>query len=225
MSGQELDVRPLPKPGKHPAIFAAYDALAVGESFVLVNDHDPRHLRDEFETEHPGGHGWEYEDKVPGEWRVRISKLASTSLPRVLTRVSPAASPDTSGPSVATSASAAPSTSVAPSTSAAASPDASGAVWKLRMRDRDLDSNIIQLLPHAAIDPHIGPDLDVLVHILDGDGQLTAELGPVALTPGALVWLPRRSLRGFAAGPHGLRYLTVHQRRKALVLEPPSARP
>ena len=35
-----------------------------------------------------------------------------------------------------------------------------------------------------------------------------------------LVWLPRRSLREFTAGPDGLTYLTVHQRRQALTLTP-----
>ncbi|MCX0273709.1 DUF2249 domain-containing protein [Nocardia zapadnayensis] len=47
------------KPDKHPAIFARFDALAAGESFVLVNNHYPRHLHDEFEVEHSGGFGWE----------------------------------------------------------------------------------------------------------------------------------------------------------------------
>lgn len=75
---QQLDVRPLRKPDKHPRIFAAFDDLAVGESFVLVNNHDPRHLRQEFDLEHPGGYGWEYLDKGPAAWRIRISKLAST---------------------------------------------------------------------------------------------------------------------------------------------------
>lgn len=84
MPGQELDVRPLSKPGKHPAIFQAYDALPVGGSFVLVSNHAPARLRDEFDTEHPGGYGWDYLGQGPGEWRIRISKLASTSLPRIL---------------------------------------------------------------------------------------------------------------------------------------------
>ena len=53
MPDQELDVRPLPKPDKHPRIFELFGALAVGESFVLVSNHDPNHLRREFETEHP----------------------------------------------------------------------------------------------------------------------------------------------------------------------------
>ncbi|WP_440098926.1 DUF2249 domain-containing protein [Streptosporangium sp. H16] len=89
MNDQELDVRPLRKPDKHPTIFATYEALAVGDSLVLVNNHDPRHLRDEFDAEHPGGYGWDYLDKGPEAWRIRITKLASTPPPRV---------PDGTGP-------------------------------------------------------------------------------------------------------------------------------
>jgi uncharacterized protein (DUF2249 family) len=53
MSDDELDVRPLGKLDKHPRVFATYDSLAVGESFVLINNHDPKHLRDEFDTDEP----------------------------------------------------------------------------------------------------------------------------------------------------------------------------
>jgi uncharacterized protein (DUF2249 family)/quercetin dioxygenase-like cupin family protein len=191
---QELDVRPLPKPQKHPTIFATYAALPVGGAFVLVNDHDPKHLRDEFETDHPGSHGWEYLKREPRDWRIRISKLASTPLPRVLTHTDEHAA-------------------------ASAAPDVTGAVWKLQVRDRDLDSNIIALPPGGGIDAHTGPDLDVLIHVLAGAGQLETELGSVELTAGALLLLPRRSRRQITAGPEGLRYLTVHQRRQALVLD------
>lgn len=193
MADHELDVRPLPKPGKHPAIFAQYDALGVGESFVLVNDHDPQHLRDEFEVEHPGGYGWEYLARERGGYRIRITKLAATPLPRVLADVAAVSASDG---------------------------DATGAVWKLRMRERDLDSNVIALPPGATIGAHTGPDVDVLIYVLAGSGELATELDShtVALRGGALVWLPRRSLRQFTAGPDGLRYLTVHQRRQALTL-------
>lgn len=71
---QELDVRPLRKPDKHPAIFATYRTLLAGEWFVLVNDHDPKHLRDEFETEY-GSFGWEYLTREPRNWRIKITKL------------------------------------------------------------------------------------------------------------------------------------------------------
>lgn len=191
----ELDVRPLPKPEKHPAIFRSYDALAVGESFVLVNNHDPKHLRAEFESDLPGSYGWDYLERGP-EWRIRISKLAATPLPRVVGDT--ATRPDA---------------------------DPAGVQWKLQMRERDLDSNVVALAPGSGIDAHHGPDLDVLLVVLDGAGTLTTEAGPVDLYPGALVWLPKRSRRRFDAGGDGLRYLTVHRRRQALVLDaaPPRA--
>ena len=58
--GDELDVRAVSKPQRHPMIFARFDALAVGESFVLVNSHDPKHLHQEFERDHPGIYDWTY---------------------------------------------------------------------------------------------------------------------------------------------------------------------
>jgi uncharacterized protein (DUF2249 family)/quercetin dioxygenase-like cupin family protein len=195
MADDELDVRQLRKPDKHPTIFATYAALALGESFLLVNNHDPKHLHDEFEVDHAGSYGWQYVEKGPTVWRIRISKLATTPLPRILANT-------------------------ADMTAAAVEPDVTGAVWKLEARERDLDSNVIALAPGGGIDTHAGPDLDVLIHVLSGRGQLTTETGTVDLVPGALLWLPRRSRRAFTAGPDGLRYLTVHQRRQALVLNP-----
>lgn len=196
---QELDVRPLRKPDKHPAIFAAYAGLPVGGSFVLVSDHDPKHLREEFESDHGGSFGWEYLARDTHNWRIRITKLTSTPLPRILASTTALAAE-------------------------ADEPLVSGAVWKLEVRDRDLDSNIIAIPPDGVIDAHAGPDLDVLIHVLGGSGTLTSERGTLSLEPGVLVWLPRRSMRQLSAGPSGLRYLTVHRRRQALVLDP-SMRP
>lgn len=65
MPDKELDVRPLRNTDKHPAIFAAYSGLPVGNSFVLVNNHDPKHLHKEFETNHAGSYDWEYLEKGP----------------------------------------------------------------------------------------------------------------------------------------------------------------
>jgi len=56
----ELDVRQVPKSQRHPMIFARFDALAAGESFVLVNSHDPIHLREEFARDRPGAYDWRY---------------------------------------------------------------------------------------------------------------------------------------------------------------------
>ncbi len=82
MAVNELDVRQLRKPDKHPTIFATYAALSVGESFVLVNNHDPKHLRAEFDADYPGSYDWEYLDKGPDVWQIRIGKLTATPLPR-----------------------------------------------------------------------------------------------------------------------------------------------
>ncbi len=193
-SNQELDVRTLRKPDKHPTIFAAYEALPVDGSFVLINDHDPKHLREEFEVDHAGSYRWEYLNTEVRDWRIQITKLATTPLPRILVNTDRF-------------------------TSDTAEADVTGAAWKLQVRERDLDSNIIALPPGGTIEAHTGPNLDVLIHILAGSGQLTTELGGIDLEPGALLWLPRHARRQFTAGPDGLRYLTVHQRRQALVLD------
>ncbi|HQR17628.1 MAG TPA: DUF2249 domain-containing protein [Gemmatimonadales bacterium] len=69
-----LDVRVIPPREKHPTIFTTFSALAPGESFVLVNDHDPKPLRYQFEYEHAGQFGWEYLEEGPTVWRVQISR-------------------------------------------------------------------------------------------------------------------------------------------------------
>lgn len=75
----ELDVRGIRKPDKHPLIFATYAALAAGEHFVLINDHDPKHLHDQFDADYPGTYKWEYVNREPRDWRIRITKLADAA--------------------------------------------------------------------------------------------------------------------------------------------------
>ena len=70
----QLDVRVIPPREKHPIIFRTFDALASGEAFVLVNDHDPFPLRYQFQAERPGAFEWEYLETGPAVWRVRISR-------------------------------------------------------------------------------------------------------------------------------------------------------
>ena len=200
MTYQHLDVRELPKPQKHPAIFATYTELPVGGSFVLLNNHDPKHLRNEFDTDYPGGYEWTYLESGPEVWRIEIGKRASTALPQIVVNTMDAA--------------------------ATTEADLAGVVWKLPVAARDLDSNVIALPAGGHIGAHRGPDVDVLLQVLGGSGTLTTELDiDVALKPGDVVWLPRGSRRQFFSGPEGLRYLTVHKRRKALVLQSPEPRP
>ena len=73
----ELDVREIPHGQRHPRIFARYARLAPGESFVLVNNHDPKPLRREFQATHPGAFSWDYEQSGPDLWKVRIGRVAT----------------------------------------------------------------------------------------------------------------------------------------------------
>ncbi len=72
--GPSLDVRSIPAPQKHPTIFRTFDALEAGQSFTLVNDHDPKPLYYQFEAELPGRFEWQYLESGPEVWRVRIGK-------------------------------------------------------------------------------------------------------------------------------------------------------
>jgi uncharacterized protein (DUF2249 family) len=72
----DLDVRTVPRPIRHGLIFQKFADLGPGESFVLVNDHDPRPLYFHFKAEREGAFTWKYEQQGPGIWRVRIGKVA-----------------------------------------------------------------------------------------------------------------------------------------------------
>ena len=78
----ELDVRQIRKCQRHPMIFAHFDALAPGESFVLVNSHDPIHLREDFARDRRGAYDWRYlrgsaSDRLR---RIRIVRITDADL-------------------------------------------------------------------------------------------------------------------------------------------------
>lgn len=189
-SDQILDVRGMRKPEKHPTIFGRFKELAVGDFFVLINDHDPKHLHDEFEADWPGGYDWEYLNQEMRDWQIRITRCASAPTPRLLGQA------DELG----------------------GKPGVDGAVWRLGARDRDLDVSVLEVESGVALEPHRGPGCDVLVHVLSGDGVLVTEVGQIPLRSEALVHIPTGATRGFTAGDAGLRCLLVQQRRQELTL-------
>ncbi|HUZ65478.1 MAG TPA: DUF2249 domain-containing protein [Acetobacteraceae bacterium] len=72
-----LDVRTLVPAERHQRIFAAYEALAAGAKFELVNDHDPRPFYYQLEAEHHGAVSWRYLEQGPEVWRVDIGRPAA----------------------------------------------------------------------------------------------------------------------------------------------------
>lgn len=69
-----LDIRQLPPIQRHPLIFQRFEALAPGESFILVNDHDPKPLFYQFQAERTGEFTWEYLEEGPAVWQVRLGR-------------------------------------------------------------------------------------------------------------------------------------------------------
>lgn len=73
---KQIDVRNMVPRERHPLIFRTFDELAKGQTFELINDHDPKPLYYQFQAERPGVLDWEYLEEGPETWRVRIGKTA-----------------------------------------------------------------------------------------------------------------------------------------------------
>lgn len=73
-----MDVRPIPCSIKHGLILKTWFELPVGDHFILLNDHDPVPLRYQFQAEFGPAVSWEYLQRGPEEFRVKISKLSET---------------------------------------------------------------------------------------------------------------------------------------------------
>lgn len=69
-----IDVRQLPPRERHPRIFGMWEALPQGGALLLVNDHDPVPLYYQFAAEFEGSFHWEYLERGPETWQVRIAK-------------------------------------------------------------------------------------------------------------------------------------------------------
>ncbi|MGW6459585.1 cupin domain-containing protein [Streptomyces sp. NPDC055078] len=99
----------------------------------------------------------------------------------------------------------------------AAPADRGGALWRLTAAGRQLDANIVRVPPGGQVDAHVEPDLDVLLCVLTGSGELaTGDTVRQPLEPGGVAWLPHGTRRAVSAGPGGLVYVTAHQRRPGL---------
>jgi uncharacterized protein (DUF2249 family) len=72
---KELNVSNIVPKERHPLIFKTFDQLTKGDSFVLINDHDPKPLYYQFLHERTGQFGWEYVKEGPDEWKVKITKI------------------------------------------------------------------------------------------------------------------------------------------------------
>lgn len=73
----QLDVTKIEPRLKHPTIFDHFDSLEQGESFTILNDHDPKPLYYQLLGERGNIFTWEYLEAGPEYWQVRIAKPGS----------------------------------------------------------------------------------------------------------------------------------------------------
>lgn len=74
MQTLSLDVRTVPRPERHHRIFGMLDSLQPGHSVMLTVDHDPIPLHYQLETHFDGLFRWDYLERGPELWRVRITR-------------------------------------------------------------------------------------------------------------------------------------------------------
>ncbi|MCF8207406.1 MAG: DUF2249 domain-containing protein [Methylotenera sp.] len=70
------DLRSLMPAQRHQLAFQAFDALADGEAFELINDHEPRGLLMQFAEQRADRFDWQVMQAAPGAWRIRIQRVA-----------------------------------------------------------------------------------------------------------------------------------------------------
>jgi quercetin dioxygenase-like cupin family protein len=90
-----------------------------------------------------------------------------------------------------------------------------GVVWSLP-HDGDLDANLVRLGPEAEIAEHVNDELDVLLVVSAGGGELIVDSVAHVLNESTVALLPAGTRRAIRAGADGLAYLSVHRRRGPL---------
>jgi quercetin dioxygenase-like cupin family protein len=107
--------------------------------------------------------------------------------------------------------------------SLAAAGDRPGTLWPLD--GEDLQASLIRLGLGDRIQPHPNDEVEVLMVVAAGQGELVLDGQVHPLAPMALVHVPKGTVRAVAAVDGPLAYLSVHRRPAGLkVWSPPQRR-
>jgi quercetin dioxygenase-like cupin family protein len=98
-------------------------------------------------------------------------------------------------------------------------PEGSGVLWSAP--PGDLNVNLVSLQPGDTIEEHRNDDLDVLIVVLSGDGEITIDDEVHPVTGQQLVLLRAGVRRSFRAGQWRLVYLSIHRARGPAQIRPP----
>jgi quercetin dioxygenase-like cupin family protein len=89
-----------------------------------------------------------------------------------------------------------------------------GPVWGTE--SDDLNATLLAWPAGEANPEHVNAERDVLMVVVSGGGSLEVDGTAHELGPGDAVLVPKGASRRLAAGPDGIRYLSVHRRRGGL---------
>ena len=97
-----------------------------------------------------------------------------------------------------------------------------GVVWSVS--PPGFHTNLVALAPERTIEVHRNDAVDVLVVVLAGSANVTVDDRPNEVAATSALLVPRGTTRGVAAGPDGVRYLTIHAERPPLGITTPTHR-
>lgn len=90
-----------------------------------------------------------------------------------------------------------------------------GPIWSLNAEQ--LNVNLMRLSAGAGIPEHVNAELDVLLAVFEGRGELSVDGEAHELGPGVVVVVPRGARRGIRCLQGPLVYLTTHRQRGGLL--------
>ena len=72
-----LDLRTLGAARAQAHVFATFALLPPAAAMEMILDQDPAALHARFDAWYPGEHAWRLLEDGPGDWRVRVERLAA----------------------------------------------------------------------------------------------------------------------------------------------------
>lgn len=93
-----------------------------------------------------------------------------------------------------------------------------GPLWG--MASEDLNATLLAWPPGEGVAEQVNAERDILIVVLAGAGTLRSGGSDHALAPQRALLIPKGERWSIAAGPDGLRYLSIHRRREGLQIEP-----
>jgi quercetin dioxygenase-like cupin family protein len=90
-----------------------------------------------------------------------------------------------------------------------------GPIWSVN--SEQLNVNLLRLPTGDGVAAHVNTELDVVLVIFEGSGELTVEGQTYPLRPGQAVVIPRQATRALRCTAGPLVYLTCHRRRAGLM--------